>query len=144
MDLTLRRATLADLDFARELTRVNMRRYYAEYERVWHGDLFNKEWEARQSFVILKANKQIGFLSVSLEPHYLYLRDVQLCEPYRGEGVGGWVMDRVASMACEQGLKSIRLKVFKSNPAMALYLRHEYALIGTEDALFWMERILNN
>jgi len=144
MDLTLRGATLADLDFARELTRVNMRRYYAEYERIWHGELFDEEWEARQSFVILKANKQIGFLSVSLEPHYLYLRDVQLCEPYRGEGVGGWVMDRVASMASEQGLKSIRLKVFKSNPAMELYLRHEYALIGTEDALFWMERTLNN
>lgn len=142
MKLSLRHATATDLDFARELTRLNMQRYYAEYDRVWQGALFDDEWAARQSFIVLKAEKQIGFLSVSLEANYLYVRDVQLCEPYRGEGVGGWVMDQVASMAQQHGLKSIRLKVFKSNPALALYQRHAYTVIGKEDALFWMERIL--
>jgi GNAT superfamily N-acetyltransferase len=144
MNVTLRQATAADLDFARELTRVNMRRYYVEFGCVWHGELFDDEWKTRQSFVILKTNKRIGFFSVSLESLYLYLRDIQLCEPYRGEGVGGWVMNQIASMTYEHGFKCVRLKVFKSNPAIALYLRHKYTVVGAEDALLWMERVLND
>lgn len=142
MNVKLRQATVADLSFARELTRVNMRGYYAEYARVWQGQAFDDEWGARESFIINKADKQIGFLSFSLEPHYFYLRDVQLCEPYRGEGIGGWVMDQMTLMACERGARSIRLKVFKSNPAMQLYRRQGYEVVGQEEALFWMELIL--
>jgi len=142
MNVKLRQATVADLGFARELTRVNMRDYYNEYARVWQGQLFDDEWKARQSFIINKADKPVGFLSVSLESHYLYLRDVQLCEPYRGEGIGAWVMEQITSMAYERGVRSIRLKVFKSNPAIQLYRRQGYAVVGEEDALFWMERIL--
>jgi len=142
MTVKLRKATAADLSFARELTRVNMREYYAEYARVWQGQSFDDEWEVRQSFIINKADKPVGFLSFSLEPHYLYLRDVQLCEPYRGEGIGGWVMGQITSMAYALGARSIRLKVFKSNPAVQLYRRQGYEVVGQEKALFWMERIL--
>jgi GNAT superfamily N-acetyltransferase len=144
MEVRLRQATAADLSFARELTRVNMRGYYAEYARVWQAQPFDAEWSARQSFIISKAGKQIGYLSFSLESRYMYLRDVQLCEPYRGEGVGAWVMEQLALMAREQGARSIRLKVFKSNPAMQLYQRQGYQVVGEEDALFWMERILDS
>jgi ribosomal protein S18 acetylase RimI-like enzyme len=143
MEVSMRQATDADLSFARELTRVNMRQYYAEYERVWQSQSFDEEWPERQSFIISKADRQIGYLSFSLEPRYLYLRDVQLCEPYRGEGVGGWVMQQIVSMASERGARSIRLKVFKSNPAMQLYERQGFRVVGEEKALFWMERALD-
>ncbi|MDB6142364.1 MAG: family N-acetyltransferase [Pseudomonas sp.] len=143
MEVRLRQATAADLSFARELTRVNMRRYYAEYERVWQAQSFDEEWPVRQSFIISKADRQIGYLSFSLESRYLYLRDVQLCEPYRGEGVGAWIMEQIVSMACERGARSIRLKVFKSNPAMQLYKRQGFQVVGEEKALFWMERTLD-
>ncbi len=144
MEVRLRQATASDLSFARELTRVNMRGYYAEYARVWQAQPFDEEWSARQSFIINKAGKQIGYLSFSLESRYLYLRDVQLCEPYRGEGVGAWVLQQIASIARKQGARSIRLKVFKSNPAKQLYQRHGYQVVGEEDALFWMEQILDS
>lgn len=144
MNLSLRPANLADLEFARELTRANMRRYYVQYQYIWQGDLFDTQWQTRQSYIIVKTGKQIGYFSVSLEPAYLYLRDVQLSEPYRGEGVGAWVLQHLAPMANELGVKSIRLKVFKSNPALVLYQRHGYAVSGEEDALFWMERVLDD
>lgn len=144
MEVRLRQATAADLSFARELTRVNMRGYYAEYARIWQAQPFDEEWPARQSFIINKADRQIGYLSFSFESRYMYLRDVQLCEPYRGEGVGAWVLQQIASIARKQGARSIRLKVFKSNPAMQLYQRHGYQVVGEEDALFWMERNLDS
>ncbi|WP_397448250.1 GNAT family N-acetyltransferase [Pseudomonas sp. NA-150] len=140
MDVQLRQATAADLDFARELTRVNMRPYYAQYARIWQAQSFDDEWGVRQSFIINKVDKPIGFLSISLEARYLYLRDVQLCEPYRGEGVGGWVMQQIMTMAQARGARRIRLKVFKSNPAMQLYQRQGFTVVREERASYWMER----
>jgi len=140
MELKLLPADGADLAFARELTRVNMRVYYAQYARVWQPDAFDAEWGARQSFIIGKDGKPVGFISLSHEPEYLYVRDVQLCEPFRGEGIGAWVLAQISGMAQAQAMTCIRLKVFKSNPAVELYRRQGYAVVGQEPSLLWMER----
>jgi GNAT superfamily N-acetyltransferase len=141
-DLQLRAASTEDLAFARELTRVNMRPYYAQYGLIWQPDAFDKEWAMRQTFVIQKAGKSIGFFGVTVEAGYLYVRDVQLIEPYRGEGIGTLVMQRIAESARNHGCTHARLKVFKSSPAIRLYLRQGYSVAGEEVALFWMECVV--
>ncbi len=131
------------LHFARELTRVNMRDYYARYGLIWQPEAFDAEWPTRESYLIEKAGQVIGFLGLTTEKGYLYVRDVQLIEAYRGEGVGAWVMEWVAQMAWDRQCASSRLKVFKSNPAIGLYLRLGYTQVGEEAALFWMERAVD-
>jgi ribosomal protein S18 acetylase RimI-like enzyme len=138
----LRPAIADDLEFARELTRVNMREYYARYSRAWQSEAFDSEWALRQSLIVSKEGKAIGYLSITTEPGYLYLRDIQLCEPYRGEGIGTWLLRQVELMALRMGAVSVRLKVFKTNPAIELYRRQGYLVVGQEAALFWMERKL--
>jgi len=141
-DLQLQLANLQDLPFARELTRVNMRDYYARYGLIWQPEAFDAEWPLRESYQVKKRGRQIGFLGFTLEHRYLYLRDVQLVETYRGEGVGAWIMAFVERMAIERGCECIRLKVFKTNPAIELYRRLGYVCVGEETALLWMERTL--
>lgn len=141
--LRLQPATNEDLAFARELTRVNMREYYIRYGLVWQPEAFDAEWPRRESYLVVQAGRAIGFLGLTIESAYLYVRDVQLIEAYRGEGVGEWVMTCVAQMATERGCASVRLKVFKSNPAVGLYARLGYLHAGEEAALFWMERVVN-
>jgi GNAT superfamily N-acetyltransferase len=136
----LRPAKTGDLAFARELTRVNMRDYYARHALVWQPDAFDAEWPLRQTFVISKGCRAVGFVGLTVEAHYLYVRDIQLMEPYRGEGIGGWIMGRVLEMAQEQDCRLIRLKVFKGNPAIELYRRWGFTIIGEDAALYWMER----
>lgn len=143
MDLDLRPAIPADLAFARELTRINMRDYYVQYAKTWHDEAFDLDWASRQSLIVVNSGKAIGYLSVTKEPGYLYLRDVQLCESCRGAGIGTWLLRQVETLALREGIASIRLKVFKSNPAIELYRRHGYLVIGQEAALFWMERRLS-
>ncbi len=135
-------ATVDDLAFARELTRVNMRDYYARYGLIWQPEAFDAEWPMRESYLICKADRVIGFLGLTVENRYLYVRDVQLIEAHRGEGVGTWVMERVERMARSRRCESIRLKVFKNNPATALYQRFGYIRVCEEVALFWMERVM--
>lgn len=139
-ELRLRRATIEDLAFARELTRVNMRGYYSRYGLIWQPEAFDAEWPVRESYLIQKAGTVIGFLGFTVEHDYLYLRDVQLIEIYRGEGAGSWVMAQIAKAARQRRCKSVRLKVFKHNPAAELYSRLGYSIVGEEATLFWMER----
>lgn len=119
-----------------------MRDYYLHYGLVWQPEAFDAEWLRRESYLVMQSGTLIGFLGVTLETGYLYVRDVQLIEAYRGEGVGKWIMTCVEQMAIAQGCASVRLKVFKANPAVGLYLRLGYVHVGEEAALFWMERPL--
>lgn len=139
-DLRLHRACDDDLPFARELTRVNMREYYARHGLVWHAQAFDAQWPQRESYRVHKVGRLIGFLGFTVEDGCLYLRDVQLIEAYRAEGVGGWLMGRVTQLARERGCSRIRLKVFKSNPAAQLYLRLGFAHAGEDGQLYCMER----
>lgn len=138
-DVRLQSAAITDLAFARELTRVNMREYYSRYDLIWQPEAFDGQWPSRQNFLVYKAGKVIGYLGVTEEHGYLYVRDVQLIEAYRGEGVGAWIMARVFEMAVNRGCRCLRLKVFKNNPAIELYRRLGYTQVGEEQALFWME-----
>jgi GNAT superfamily N-acetyltransferase len=135
-------ATVEDLAFARELTRVNMREYYALYGLIWQPEAFDAEWSLRESYRVYKGDRGIGFLGFTVERDYLYVRDIQLIEAYRGEGVGAWIMGWVRRVAKERGCESVRLKVFKNNPATALYRRLGYMSVGEEAALLWMEQIV--
>lgn len=138
--LRLQPATERDLPFARELTRVNMRRYYDHYGVVWRPDAFDSEWPQRESYCVERNGIVVGFLSISVERDYLYVRDVQLIEACRGEGIGTWIMAHVAKRAADERLSSTRLKVFKNNPAAALYRRLGYTDVGDEPMLLRMER----
>lgn len=137
--LWLREAVADDLAFARELTRGNMRPYYAQYGLIWQPDAFDAEWALRRSFIIGRSSRAIGY---TLETSYLYVRDVQVAEPFRGEGVGSWVMQQLVEMAHRGNCTRVRLKVFRSNPAISLYLRQGYSVVGEEAALYWMELTL--
>jgi GNAT superfamily N-acetyltransferase len=143
VNLRLSLASIKDLPFARELTRVNMREYYARYGLIWQPAAFDAEWPLRESYLIHRASRLTGFLGITVETNYLYVRDIQLIETYRGEGVGTWSMARIAQMAADRRCERIRLKVFKSNPAIALYRRLGYASVGEETALLWMERVVD-
>jgi ribosomal protein S18 acetylase RimI-like enzyme len=142
-DVSLHPASDADLAFARELTRVNMRDYYSQCGLIWQPEGFDAQWPLRENYLILKADTCAGYLGVTRESSYLYVRDVQLIERYRGEGVGGRVMGRVTEMAIEQRCACVRLKVFKTNPAVHWYKRLGFVSVGEEQALLWMERVIS-
>jgi GNAT superfamily N-acetyltransferase len=141
-DLGLHLACDEDLPFARELTRVNMRDYYARHGFIWQAQAFDAQWPLRESYRVHKLDRLIGFLGFTIEQGCLYLRDVQLIEAYRAEGVGSWLMHCVGKIARERGCTLIRLKVFKSNPATQLYLRLGYVRVHEEAELYCMERVV--
>ncbi|PTU02990.1 GNAT family N-acetyltransferase, partial [Pseudomonas sp. HMWF031] len=58
-------ATAGDLDFARDLTRSNMLRYYIRYDLLWQDEAFDVAWAGRETRIIMHDESRVGFVSLS-------------------------------------------------------------------------------
>ena len=139
MDLRISPATVNHAAFACELAKANMRPYYKRYEIEWSDDSFLQECKMLESYIIYKADTEVGFMSLSYNGSSLYIRDIHLSEKYLDKGIGTWAVSQATSIAASRGLGTIRLKVFKDNPAKSLYERLGYLVVGTENNLLRME-----
>lgn len=140
MDFQLRPATLADLGFARTLTRRAMLGYYCQHDLLWSDEGFDRAWSGRDSWLIYNADACWGFVSLSRDAKALYIRELHLLDAFRGQGAGGWVIEQMASKAVALGRGRLRLTVFKNNPARELYVRHGLRVVGEDDCFLQMER----
>lgn len=140
MDFQLRPATLADVEFARTLTRSTMLGYYCQYDLLWSDEGFDQAWCGRENWLICNEDVCWGFVSLSRDAKALYIRELHLLEAFRGRGAGGWVIEQMACKAAALGRGRLRLTVFKGNPARELYERHGLRVVGQETCFLWMER----
>lgn len=133
-------ATDRQLPFARDLTRRAMMRYYHEFDLLWIEEAFDQAWHWREQWLIVDDDQVLGFCSLSQDRHALYIRELHLVESARGRGVGSQVLGQLASWAVERRLPSVRLTVFKSNPAQALYRRQGFEAVGEDECFVRMQR----
>ncbi|MDR9752535.1 GNAT family N-acetyltransferase [Pseudomonas sp. SZMC_28357] len=129
-----------DMEFARNLTRDNMLRYYIEYDLLWLDEAFDQAWSGRENWIILRSDARLGFCSLSRDAKAVYIRELQVQEQYRGQGAGAWVIEAVVARTCELRRSALRLTVFKNNPAQALYRRSGFVVVGDDDCFLMMQR----
>jgi ribosomal protein S18 acetylase RimI-like enzyme len=143
MVFELRPATSRDLDFARELTRNNMLRYYIQHDLLWQDEGFDVGWAGRENWLIVSGSTVLGFFSLSRDAQALYIRELHVLEAFRGQGTGSWAIDQVFAMACQERRPALRLTVFENNPAQALYERKGLKVVGTDECFLRMQRDIN-
>ncbi|WP_408596656.1 GNAT family N-acetyltransferase [Pseudomonas sp. PLMAX] len=140
IEVDWRPATDHDLDFARDLTRINMLRYYIQHDLLWLDEAFDVAWAGRDNRVIVHFDRRLGFVSLSRDARALYIRELQVGQAYRGQGAGSWAIDQVLALACREGRGALRLTVFENNPARALYERKGLKVVGRDECFLRMER----
>ncbi|CAI8909060.1 GNAT family N-acetyltransferase [Pseudomonas sp. IT-P218] len=140
IDVDWRPATDHDLDFARDLTRINMLRYYIQHDLLWLDEAFDVAWAGRDNRVIVHFDRRLGFVSLSRDARALYIRELQVGQAYRGQGAGSWAIYQVLALACREGRGALRLTVFENNPARALYERKGLKVVGRDECFLRMER----
>ncbi|WP_224770999.1 GNAT family N-acetyltransferase [Pseudomonas sp. FEN] len=128
----------ADLAFARQLTRANMMAYYCEYDLLWLDEAFDLAWAGRQNELLCDGEQVLGFVSFSRDARALYIRELQLVESGRGQGLGSWLIGRALEIAVREGRQELRLTVFKSNPAQRLYRRQGLVVVGEDECFLRM------
>lgn len=140
MNLDLIPATEQHLTFARDLTRRAMLGYYREFGLLWMEEAFNQAWGWREQWLVVDGERVLGFCSLSQDSRALYIRELHLIETARGHGVGSWVLEQLPAWARTRRLGLLRLTVFKSNPAQALYQRHGFVAQGEDECFVRMQR----
>ena len=128
----------SDLAFARQLTCENMMAYYCEYDLLWLDEAFDLAWAGRQNELLCDGEQVLGFVSFSRDARALYIRELQLVEAGRSQGLGGWLIGQARDIAFREGRRELRLTVFKSNPAQRLYLRQGLAVAGEDECFLRM------
>jgi len=128
--------------FARDLTRRAMLPYYREFDLLWIEEAFDQAWSWREQWLIVEGGAVLGFCSLSQDRQALFIRELHLLPEHRGHGVGSQVLEALATWAAQRRLPLLRLMVFKTNPARALYLRHGFAEMGEDECFVRMQRVI--
>ncbi|MNT36848.1 Acetyltransferase (GNAT) family protein [compost metagenome] len=93
--------------------------------------------------MIVENDAVLGFCSLSQDRQALYIRELHLLENARGRGIGTQVLEQLAGWAAERRLPLMRLTVFKSNPAQALYQRRGFQAVGEDECFVRMQRTID-
>lgn len=88
--------------------------------------------------IVLFEGTPVGRLFVHRGLGEIRLVDIALLPEYRGRGIGGGLIGAVLTEAAGAG-KPVRLHVERSNPALRLYQRLDFATIGDQGVHFLME-----
>jgi ribosomal protein S18 acetylase RimI-like enzyme len=136
----LRPATSGDLAFARNLTCRNMLRYYIQNDLLWLDEAFDVAWAGRENWLIVRDDVLLGYVSLSRDAKALYIRELHVLEAFQGQGVGSWTIDQVFAMASKERRPALRLTVFETNPAKALYERKGLRVVGQDECFLRMQR----
>lgn len=133
-----------DMQPAELLTRQNMAEYYARHGMVWSRALFYRDWAAQERYRIHHQQQLAGFIRFTADDDRLTIRDFQLYAAYRKKGIGSRVIELMGLLASLRGLQSLRLSVFKDNPARELYQRQGFRPIKEEGIILQMEKLLES
>ena len=129
--------------FVEQLTLRNMEPYYKELGIRWDHALFDENWKAFENYEITIYERAIGTLRLSHDSSAYYIRDLQIVPNWQRKGLGAQAINFAIAVAQKAGFQSLRLRVFSTNPAVALYERLGFRICKTEGGMHYMERELS-
>jgi len=138
--LQLLAAQKEDYAFAKELNQENMHGYMDQYWGGWSEHIFKEDYKQLENFVVWKNGCRIGYAGIEVKKAILFLHDIQVEPIAQNRGVGSWILKKLIKISMERKCKCIRLRIFRDNPALKLYQRHEFKIVKEQKNTFTMER----
>ena len=94
--------------------------------------LHRERWEKKAWHVILAGNEAVGTVSMDFFPTHLQFGEFYIVGPHRRHGLGTQVLLHALGLADENGVES-RVECLKWNPAISLYARNGFLVVGEND-----------
>ena len=123
MTPSIRPALDSDVAFCESLSRSNMALYHAAHGVEWNTERFIAGWPHFENFMLEVDGAIVGLVRLLVVDDALEIRDLQLLAAHRGCGTGTWAIGWAKAEAARRGLDTLRLRVFRENPALRLYQR---------------------
>ncbi|WP_159077937.1 N-acetyltransferase [Dickeya sp. Secpp 1600] len=143
-DLRLSTASKADYRWIEELSRANMMDYNRRYGLIWNGERYSTLLHSLDVLVICSHQHSAGFVSqqINSQDSFCLINDLQLYPQWQKKGMGTWVLEQIEGQAQQQGLKSLRICVFRDNPAKVLYQRHGFRPVSESMEILRLKKAL--
>lgn len=128
----LRQATEADSAFVYEAKRAALGDYVSQtwgWEEAFQQRYHREHYDPSVTSVITLGEQDIGCMVVCDTPEYRMLESIYLLPEFQKRGIGGALVGRVLEEAARDGV-AVRLHVLKINPAVRLYKRLKFRIIG--------------
>lgn len=140
--VTRRQATDADSPLVYAIKKAAMQGYieqvWGNWDERFQQEYHRKHFEPTVTWIICLAQKEIGYLVVRDYPEYRNLESIHILPEYQDRGIGSGLMNELLAKA-GQDKRPVRLHVLKINPAVGLYNRLKFRIIGETDKHFVME-----
>ncbi len=117
------------------LAKKSMLPYFKEYGFEWNDEerlAICKEHDLYEIF----DSVHLGFILFRKDEDKLFIADIQILSEFQGKGHGSRALSLAKGIAKSSGCTAILLKVFKSNPAIALYERNGFVKCGEEEYVY--------
>ena len=141
--LALRPATSGDAELLYRILEQSAREVveatFGAWDEAWQRDRFARRTDPTTHDVILDGASPVGCLHVEESAARVDLHRILLLPEAQGRGIGTALIDVIAAAASERG-KPVRLRVFRVNPARALYERLGFAIVERTETHLIMER----
>ncbi len=140
--VTLRQATDADFPLVYAIKKAAMQGHieqvWGKWDERFQQDYHEKHFDPSVTWIICLEQKEIGYLVVRDYPEYRNLESIHIRPDYQGQGIGSRLMNELMAKAGQDD-RPVRLHVLKINPAVGLYKRLKFRIIGETDKHFVME-----
>lgn len=131
-----------DLSVSAQLTYANMRGYYQQYGVEWGSAEIEAQIAGLDNFDLVAEDGPVGAIRLSYDGECCYLRDLQVSEGNKNRGYGAGAIAACVQLALSRGATVLKLKVFKSSPALRLYKRSGFVIDSSDDRFYYLSRVL--
>jgi ribosomal protein S18 acetylase RimI-like enzyme len=139
--IELRPGTAQHYDFALALYIMTMRPY-AEKLMAWDEPRqlasFAAQWNVDDVRIVVVDGQAIGWLQAAEMPAQIVLQQFFIMPGHQGMGIGTEVL-RSLLLGWQAAAKPVALEVLKNNPAIRLYQRLGFSIVG-ESGVKWAMR----
>ena len=141
MTITTRKATREDRDFLWRLKVATMREYV---EKIYGWDdavqkkFFENSFHPESIRIIQLKNQDVGMVELRHREDDYFLARIEVLPEFQRRGIGSTIIRRITAGASSSG-KTLRLQVFKINPARILYARLGFIITGETETHYQME-----
>ena len=140
--MNIRPYTKEDYLFTHDLHQENMIAYIDKYWGGWNSDIYKRDLQPDQTWIIFHDEKRAGFFVLTFEKK-AYLSNIQIRSPFQNMGLGTRVLDHCEKESKKRGFNSLFLQAYIENRARNLYERLGYKTYDTTDSHYLMKKDLN-
>jgi GNAT superfamily N-acetyltransferase len=141
MQIALRPAGTQDFEYCERLYFSGMKRIIEELKLDMTGQAiaFREQWVLTEVRIIAVDGSDVGWLQSAMRDGGLFVAQLFVDGPFRRQGIGTEVMNRLISEAARTN-QAVCLAVVKINPAFRLYERLGFHTTHEDDRKVYMKR----